>query len=263
MLADSIDNRRAVIEQLLDDVDSDMPAAELVRRLLHDIATDSARAIKPLVDLAARECPALRGRSLTLDQIRRSVLGEVTLMLAGNPSIIFDGDADGVVTGPQDVRRIGEIVSESIKWASALCPDVDVDLSSIRQLRGRVLLGRFASPEFLDEFFEDPNVMEIFDPQTVSILLAAGRGFFEVLMHDRWEWFFTAVLPRRDLREMIAFDHPHMVLTALAASPDLAHLVDEHFRNELQLGLSRMTASERAGIRSLYAKELESIGLRI
>ena len=71
------------------------------------------------------------------------------------------------------------------------------------------------------------------------------------------------LLGREDLRRMIAFDHPFVVLMVLADEPELADRVDEHLRNELQLGLSRMTASERAGIRSVYAPELEAIGLSI
>jgi hypothetical protein len=144
-----------------------------------------------------------------------------------------------------------------------MCPDVDVDLSPLRQQRGWVLLGQLSDPEFLDEFFDDPNSAGVFDPLTISILLATGRSFFEALVKGRGEWVVTELLGREDLRRMIAFDHPFVVLMVLADEPELASRVDEHLRIELQLGLSRMTASERAGIRSVYATELEAIGLSI
>jgi hypothetical protein len=262
-LSTSIAERRSVIERVFTDFQSDLPAVEKVRMLIQDIATDSATAMKPLIDIASRDCPALGGRTVTIDQLRRLVIGDVTLMLAGHPSLIFDGGEAGQPGGPQLLQEISWIASEANRWAAEMCPDVDVDLSPARQQRGWVLLGQLSDPRFLDEFFDDPSSAAVFDPLTISILLATGRSFFEALIKGRGEWVVTKLLGREDLRRMIAFDHPFVVLLVLADEPELADRVDEHLRNELQLGLSRMTASERAGIRSVYAAELEAIGLSI
>jgi hypothetical protein len=262
-LTTSIAERRAVIERVFSDFQSDLSAVEKVRLLIQDLVTDSALAMKPLIDVASRDCPALGGRMATIDQLRRLVIGDVTLMLAGHPSLIFDGGEPGQPGGPQQLQEISWIASEANRWAAEMCPDVDVDLSPLRQQRGWVLLGQLSDPEFLDEFFDDPNSAGVFDPLTISILLATGRSFFEALVKGRGEWVVTELLGREDLRRMIAFDHPFVVLMVLADEPELASRVDEHLRIELQLGLSRMTASERAGIRSVYATELEAIGLSI
>jgi hypothetical protein len=252
-----------VIERVFTDFQSDLSAVEKVRLLIQDLATDSATAMKPLLDIASRDCPALGGRTATIDQLRRLAIGDVTLMLAGNPSLIFDGGEPGQPGGPQQLQEISWIVSEANRWAAEMCPDVDVDLSPVRQQRGWVLLGQLSDPTFLDEFFADPNSAGIFDPLTISLLLATGRSFLEALVKGRGEWVIKELLGREEVRRMVAFDHPFVVLMVLADEPELADRVDEHLRNELQLGLSRMTASERAGIRSVYSAELEAIGLSI
>ena len=219
--------------------------------------------MKPMMDLAARECPSLAGKALTIEQLQRLTIGEASLMLAGHPSLLAEANTVESASAPTELNEPRWAYREAMRWASAVCPDVEVDLTPLHAKRGWVLLAKFAEPGFWDEFFENPDAVNVLDPHTVAILLGSARNLFEVLLTEHWDWFFAHLLARPDLRQTIVFDHPSVVLTGLAACPEAADLVDEHLRKQLQLGLSRMTASERAGIRSVYAAQLESIGLSI
>lgn len=240
-----------------------MRASEFLRLIFHNLPMESAQAVKPLMDLAARESPSLRGRSLSLDQLERMIIGDLMLMLSGHPSIVFDGGERGEATAPQSIQYVAQVFSEAVIWAAAQCPDVDIDMHSIRQERLWALAERLASPGFVEEVFTDPACLDVLTPRVFSLLMTCGRGFLEAFLGVRWDWYFENVLSRPELREIVAFEHPHVVLTGLAHDRELCRFVDGQLRNELQLGLSRMTTSERAGVRSLYAAELESIGLRI
>ena len=183
--------------------------------------------------------------------------------MAWHPSLIFGTREDEQASAPTELNDQRWITRRAMQWASAMCPDVDVELRDLQARRSRLLLAKLADRAFWDDFFADPESVNVLDSQLMAIFLSTARHLFEIILTDRWDWFFSELLARPDLRQTIVFEHPSMIFTGLAACPEAVDLVDENLVRQLQLALTRMTASERAGIRSAYGSELESIGLDI
>ncbi len=263
VLVESVARRRAILEGVLVEMQSDLAPTELVRRLLVEVPRKFAEALKPVIDLASRRCPSLAGASLTVEQHERLAIYEALLTMAGHPSLIFGTREDEQASAPTELNEQRWITRRAIEWASAMCPDVDVELSDLQARRSQLLLGKLADRAFWEDFFADPESVNVLDSQMTAIFLSTARHLFEIILTDRWDWFFSELLARPDLRQTIVFEHPSMIFTGLAACPQAVDLVDENLVRQLQLALARMTASERAGIRSAYASELESIGLDI
>jgi len=141
VLEKSLADRSAVMQRIAAMAITGASAVELARSLCQDLAWESAQAIKPLVDLAARDCPEVGGRTLSIEQLHHLVVSQTAAELAGHPSIHGDGilSMNGAAV-PSELMHVAETFDTVMHWATRQCPDVAIDMGPIHRERSTALL---------------------------------------------------------------------------------------------------------------------------
>ncbi len=261
----SVRERRRLMAAIVADFeDPAVSSFELVQRALVEYPRRFRTPVRAILECAQRGGGLPPGELVTDEQLRRLVLADQLRNLAGSPRFFFDGEMGEYDPSrlPGELRDPARLMSEAHLWVAERSPGVRVGLAGPKAEVGRAVLGRFAAPGFIEDFFADDRSFDLFDVPTVLILLEVARAFFEVLVQGRHDWVAELMRCKPDLRAAVVFEHPDFMMGVLRAVPGLAEEIrGTRWGTEIELGLSRTSASERAGLRITFPAELAALGI--
>jgi hypothetical protein len=257
-----IRDRRKVIEDLYRFLAEEHSAVQTVRALLFDLSLASAEAALPLQRLASRRCPDLGGRCPALDEMRRLVLAELLTHMSGGKELLWQGVGEfRTVIAPVDMQQPAKDYNAAIRWAQQEAPEVNWSMGPGYDERVWLLLGRISDGRFLDELFSDPDSYDLFDAETVALMLTVAMPLFEALVENHWDWVYELLHRRPDLRRMIAYEFPVMLLRGVARAPE--GVVTPDWRDELEVGVLRLPGWERSAMRNEFGESLKAVGVEL
>lgn len=266
-LAASTAARRAIFEELIADLSTlSAGAFELSQRMLHHYPRRNAAAYRQVLDVAVESGIISDDEMVTDRQLRNFCIADLFRSMGGADRFAFDGDCGEFdpVRVPGEVREAARVISIALEWAVNIAPQVRIGLVDLKDEMARLALSRLSNKQMLDDFAGDPRSLDVFDAETVMLMLATARNYFNVLITGREDWLVRFLEKHSDVRSVFMCTAPSMLLGALATDVEqLAAARERGWGVELAAGVTRLSAPEQAAIRGRYEEELRALGVEI
>lgn len=255
-------------KQLLNDVSNELEQGQsptaVVRQVLVGYPTKASDILYSFLSTTRSFSQQSRVQELTKFQLSQLSLAEALRSLTGGKPFLFDGQ-DGSfdpATLPTDLRIPALTVSDAYRLAVDTCPEVQVDLSPAKARMSSAVFSTLTDERFMADFYADPESAELMTTPTVMLITSMSWGFTDALLVSHLEWFFNILDSDDELLSAVAFEHPDIILAAVANEPTLERFITQpRWIEHLRLGLDHATPSEKVGMNQLYGAQLQMIGL--
>ncbi|HKY15876.1 MAG TPA: serine/threonine-protein kinase [Microthrixaceae bacterium] len=256
--------------ELFEDIASELEVAtspvDVVQHLVEVYPARFARVIEPWLARTAALAGSSPTMRLSLTDLQDLALADALRSLTAGKALVFNGE-DGTFDAsqlPGELREPARLVSEATALAAERCPRVDVNLRAAKARMNSAILANLLDPVFMNDFFSDPASLDTIDVRQASLMISIARPFFEALLRDHWDWFIELLVDNPDVRSAAVYDAPDLILTALAAHPQLIEIVgQEPWKVDLVRGLERLPAMARLGLPQLYGEQLRLLGIEV
>jgi hypothetical protein len=220
---------------------------------------------------AGRNLPAIRDAALQLSPaaLHDIVLADGIYALTRLRFIISPGtevDRDQI---PLAVRAPTLAWDQLLRYASESCgpppAGATASLRSAKSAVGVALRVRM-DDDGLSEFFDDDRSYDLFDEQSMLMMLELAPGYVDQMFPEHSDWFATLGERRPSLRHIVFAQAPETILQIAKEATSFEETlmrVHPEWVADLQTQLSDLEAPERRRISADYAEVLQRLGLQI
>jgi hypothetical protein len=254
--------RESLFAGLSRDLERATSPVEAVERLLVRYPREWAAQVATY--LVAASSATGRPLSATESQLRLLSSAGVLRTLGGGKPYLFDGESGEFdpIAAPGELRDPARVFSEANQLGADRCSFDATELTAAKARMNAAIYANLANPEFMDGFFSDPRSLQVLDEDVVLLMASMARPFFEALLTGHWDWFLELLEQRPQIRSALSLEYPDLVVTALAAEPELAAAaLDDEWRQDLVTGWGRVGSATRQGVQARHPELVGLIGL--
>jgi hypothetical protein len=259
-----------LIDGLADQIEAAPTAYDAARIAVVSAPRRFADVAAPAID-AARDLPTIRDAALQLspDAIEDIVLADGIYALTRLRFLISPGtevDRDQI---PLAVRGPTLAWDSLLRFSSDRCgPPPDGATARLRSAKSAIglALRHRLDKAGLAEFFADDRSYDLFDEQSMLMMLELAPGYVDQMFPEHSQWFATLGERRPNLRRIVFAQAPEMILLIASEAPSFEQtLVRVHpeWIADLQTQLGDLEVSERRRIAASYSELLDRLGLQL